>query len=77
MQNWSEKLVSDTLTSLDGLDFIFRDGKVWLKHCGGSFGYITVDDLLQKTWIIQLTDEDATQSFQSLAEMVTSGWVLD
>ena len=77
MQNWSENLLSDTLSSLNGLDFNFRDGKVWLKHRAGSFGYITVDDVLQKTWTIQLTDGGATQSFRSLEEMVTSGWVLD
>ena len=77
MQNWSEKLISKTLTSLSGIDFDFRDGKVALKNRSRSFGYIAVDDVLQQTWIIRLTDSGGIQKFQSLEDMVASGWVLD
>lgn len=75
---WSEELKERTRDALSGLDIIPFDGKVHLKHCDKWYGYILLEDLLDRKYNIYLKSSfEKILYFNNLEEMIQQGWVVD
>jgi len=77
MNQWSESAVEQTRNAFEELAFVPRDGKVWLKHIDGGYGYINDDDALIGRYTIHSPEGEDVAMFDSVIKLTESGWVLD
>ena len=76
-RQWSSALKGQIQEALDALSFASRDGKVWLKHLNGKFGYINSGDAVRAHYAIHTPGGDALATPGSASELLDAGWVLD
>jgi len=76
-QQWSEEAQQATREMVESQSYGIRDGKVYLKHIDGSFGFVALEDLLVGHYIIHVYDGDQVAEFDSIEAVLHAGWVLD
>jgi len=74
---WSEPTKAFTRQVFEDLSFVSRQGKVWLKHTDDCYGYINDADALRGRYVIHAPSGNDLVIFDSIANLIDSGWTLD
>lgn len=77
MSSWSPELIALTREGLEELALVPRDDKVYLKNINHSFGYLLLQDLLEKKLIVRQKGQDETVTYATVDDLIEAGWALD
>jgi hypothetical protein len=74
---WSKSLREETRRSISEMRIGTPDGRLYFKNSDGRRAFMSIQDLINED--VQLTDnENGTRIiFQSVAELIDAGWVID
>jgi len=77
-QGWPDSHKQKTIEVLEylPLSFFAHELSCLLKHIDGRVGKISLENAFSCRWLIQLLDSPDKIEFQSLQEMIESGWSL-
>lgn len=73
---WSDTLIEQTRAVLD-LDFSPFGDFVNMKNINGSYGQISLKDLLERKFMIQDRETNAKYIFGTADELIAAGWAID
>lgn len=76
-KQWSISLREETRRSISEMRIGTPDGRLYFKNSDGRRAFMSIQDLINED--VQLADnENGTRIiFQSVAELIDAGWVID
>jgi len=75
---WSEETKENTRAAFEDFSFGTMNEKVWLKHFDRHFGVMCVPDAVNHNYVIYSpTGDKLLATFDSISDLIESGWVLD
>lgn len=76
-KQWSKSLRDETKQAISEMRIGTPDGRLYFKNSDGRRAFMSIQDLINED--VQLTDnENGTRIiFQSVAELIDAGWVID
>jgi hypothetical protein len=77
---WSDNLKNQTRQALEshGLDMpVPATEHVGFKNADGSYGRMSIKDLLERRFVITHRGTDTVESFDMPEAVIEAGWVLD
>jgi preprotein translocase subunit SecD len=73
-KSWSDELRQMTFAMLDTVDF---PAQCHLKNIYGGYATISNNDASNRNWKIKIKDSEEILTFNSLEELISSGWAVD
>ncbi|MDP2805772.1 MAG: hypothetical protein Q8O24_07495, partial [Gallionellaceae bacterium] len=73
---YSDRLIEETRKALDGMP-LTMDDHLHFKNNKGSFGKISIFDLMKNKMLIKDKITDADYHYASADELIAAGWVID
>ncbi len=74
---WSDELKETTRKILVHHELVPMDDYVYVKHTEGSFGKIKLDDWLKNVYQITDNKTEEVVVFDTIEDLINSGWVVD
>ncbi len=74
--SWSDNLLEETRTALDG-GFVGIDGFLHMKNINGSFGKIILENVFSRKFLIQDKETHAEKLYNTTDELIDDGWAID
>ena len=72
---WSDSLIAQTRTTLD-CPMTFDD-VVCLKNIDGTFGVMTLADVMAQQWTITNRENGTVTSYETSEQLIKAGWAVD
>ena len=76
-QSWSESLKEQTRKALAEFQCNPLTGSIHLQNTDGSFGRITLQDLMTGRWEIHVEDSGECWTGASIDDVLAAGWAID
>lgn len=74
---WLIESQKRTKLALENLMFATNDGFVYFKREDRKFGKILALNVLQGKWRMEITKQNTTKNYKSIAELINDGWIID
>jgi len=76
-KSWSLSLKNQTREALEEIWINPNTGKLHLKNCDGTYGFITAADLIENILKVSSQSAEPAQTFKDAEDLIAHGWAID